>query len=108
MAQIASVDPLTTDAEFLCITHDPIGLTQIPTVTADSVEITNGVVGSGSDYETKRVTDTQTIIRRKDFATAVTFQVTSAVFDTVPFIDGLPQGLPPIGQAIIGQNFIIQ
>lgn len=60
-----------SDAEFIVITHEPITLQEVPTLSADNVEIQIGVIGSGADYEYKRISTTQTILVKRTYTNQV-------------------------------------
>jgi len=65
-----------SNAQFIVITHPAMSLTTIPQISVGDTEITLGAVGSGAEYEYKRISATQTLVIKNTFATPITNQGT--------------------------------
>lgn len=63
-----------SNAEFIIISHEPITLAEVPIINANGVEISTGELGSGSDYEYKRVSATQTILVKRTYNNPISAQ----------------------------------
>lgn len=87
--------PVTSDVNYLVLTHEAISLTAIPTILVDGLPVATDVIGSGADYELKRVSSTQTVIKIKTPVSA-TYAIESLGAD------------PAIGAFTIGVDFVVQ
>lgn len=98
---IATSPTTDLETEWMIIYHSDLALDAKPVLTVDTTPVVLGDVGSNEDYEIKRMSGGQTIIR-KTIPGVVTVHVSNC--DIV---------LPPevhrqvIGQARIGESFII-
>jgi len=63
-----------TNAQFIVVTTPAMSLSSVPTISIGGSEVTLGAVGSGAEYEYKRISATQTLIIKNTFATAITKQ----------------------------------
>lgn len=98
IAVLSTVDP-TFDKSYLILIHEPYAINEAIYVYVDGVVVDMGFPGSNAEFEMKRVSTTQTIIKKT---------TTGSVSITVdgPVIIGL-NGQEPIGRASIGTTFII-
>lgn len=86
---IAVNSEVTTVNKAFVLSHPPLAMDVFPNFLVGGIAVTIGTVGSGSDYEGKRVGETQTIIKRK---------TTEAITVSQPL---------GIGQMAIGSTFKI-
>ena len=84
--EAVSSSEVSVTKNILVLSHQDIELNIKPTFTLNGKVINLGEIGSGSPYEIKRISKTQTII----LCTGI-----------------IPSDLP-IGDAVIGESFVIQ
>jgi len=61
-----------TNAQFIVVTTPAMSLSSVPTISIGGSEVTLGAVGSGAEYEYKRISATQTVIIKNTFSNAIT------------------------------------
>jgi hypothetical protein len=93
ISQVSNSVGESSTKQYIVVTHPPLDLLTLPLVSVDGSLATFNTVGSGADYELRRVSSTQSVIKVKTFGAA---KVYALVEDA------------PIGSAVIGSSFIIQ
>lgn len=87
--------------EYLVLSHLPAASNAPITVKVNGVEIATGFPGSGAEYELKRISESQTVIRKR---------TPGSVELTIDGLEVINVGtIPlPIGRAVIGKTFRIR
>lgn len=85
---------------YVVLTHAPIPMDIHPEIFIDGVVVMNdsfGAIGSGADFEYKRISATQTILVKNLIGPV-----------TIKFFVPNPDGSLPIGQAMVEESLVIQ